>query len=400
VYAVDKYQMSYWLGITQEGTSQRRGSNMTLVDEALRAFWEARVAVSADANAHVAQALILVIKACNRWLKIKAGKKEVVNLGLFKFKNDLFAKRKAAVLSLARDAMVDLSAYLTQIGPGGTEYADLRSKLHYQENRHKTFEKGGQARTFTKGLEKDFQAERQFWLRSGKTSNISGSHVHATRDLFSEEKLKLRSVQEQLANVPSRDRPEFLRLMKKPVGTLTAADWSKIQRICVSAFPTDTEESTQCKYLKAAERVVALLFPNDAGRLEDKNGNLVNEGRGCIYVMDKYGNLYSNYDSHVIALGSRYLNHSSMLAGDAVICAGNIHTEQGQLTFLDNGSGHYKPNIHQLRLCVTLLLEDGVDLSQTTIEAVDSWVVGAQVRTWNPGRFDAFIHHLPPDSVR
>ena len=93
-------------------------------------------------------------------------------------------------------------------------------------------------------------------------------------------------------------------------------------------IPQESEESLQCKYFKGSRsHRRALLFTNNAGKLEGGKGALADTGeKSSIYVMDKYGNLYSDFDPHVIAKGRRYMNHSSLLAGDAIICAGNIYT--------------------------------------------------------------------------
>ena len=68
--------MSLWIAMTAEGKNQHRGSNMTMVDEALRAYWEAHDSLKPPEE--VGRALVLVLKTCNKWLKTKAGKQEVV----------------------------------------------------------------------------------------------------------------------------------------------------------------------------------------------------------------------------------------------------------------------------------------------------------------------------------
>ena len=100
-----------------------------------------------------------------------------------------------------------------------------------------------------------------------------------------------------------------------------------------------------------------------------------------MYAMDRYGNLFQSEELGGAALTqaatnlgqlatamAKY-NHSSFNAGRDVICAGLIGIQNGYLVWIDHHSGHYKPSRDNLWEAVTLLDNDGVDLSKAQIGA-------------------------------
>jgi hypothetical protein len=395
---VGKYRFDLWKAMTKAGIGQQRGSNMALVDNALQAFWEARN--TQRPAAEIADALLAVIKACNKWLKIKSGKSETRKIGFIKVKNELFAKRKAAVIGLADEAMKSFRWYILRIN--GQEKGNLRAKFQYQKQRNKTFTLHGGLRKQTKQLDSDYQLEREFWLGENKQRNISGTFVHEVYNQYHNGAYDHKYAQWDMEDEGQLQRiNEFETIMSKNVHTLNGVDWVTIRQFAMDFGLDNNEYTTQCKYLRAEERIVALLFPNHNGLLENKDGVPVDTtwslGNAVLYAMDKYGSLYAPYDDHVIGLGGRYLNHTTILAGNDVVCAGMIKVIQGQLTFISNNSGHYKPTIDNLRSCVEFLEEDDVDLSQTAIEARVPGEGGMRMKTWNAGRYRQFLGNFPPD---
>ena len=59
-----------------------------------------------------------------------------------------------------------------------------------------------------------------------------------------------------------------------------------------------------------------------------------------------------------------------MNAGKEVICAGMIIVEDGDVTYLTNTSGHYKPTNSHLANAMEILLSEGLDLSNAAILTV------------------------------
>lgn len=74
------------------------------------------------------------------------------------------------------------------------------------------------------------------------------------------------------------------------------------------------------------------------GIIYDNKGGVFPDSRlagGTLqYVMDKAGNLYVFDDMP-------QTRHSSIFAGEPVAAAGDIHTENGFVTYIDANSGHY-----------------------------------------------------------
>ncbi|MGE4241218.1 hypothetical protein [Ramlibacter sp.] len=59
--------------------------------------------------------------------------------------------------------------------------------------------------------------------------------------------------------------------------------------------------------------------------------------------------------------------HSSYLAGQQIVCAGDISFEQGRCTSISNLSGHYQPTEPQLMHVIVFLRSRGLDVSRTLI---------------------------------
>ena len=72
-----------------------------------------------------------------------------------------------------------------------------------------------------------------------------------------------------------------------------------------------------------------------------------------MYVMDLANRLYI---PDGIPTGDGTFNHSSMLSGKPVLCAGTLEINNaGKLIYIDNDSGHYKPNTRALRDVVDVI---------------------------------------------
>lgn len=79
------------------------------------------------------------------------------------------------------------------------------------------------------------------------------------------------------------------------------------------------------------------------------------QGRTVMYVLDTANHLYI---ADGIRVGDGSFNHSSMLAGAPVLCAGEVGVSPaGRLTYIDNNSGHYKPDTNALVGAVRFLMQ-------------------------------------------
>jgi len=102
---------------------------------------------------------------------------------------------------------------------------------------------------------------------------------------------------------------------------------------------------------------------NPARRGSEKNGDLGVAGFAMGLDRSIYARKHSNYDA---AKGSFY--HSCYLEGRELLCTGCITVVDGQLTYINNWSGHYQPSRQQLSLAVQALRALGVDIANVTVE--------------------------------
>jgi len=80
------------------------------------------------------------------------------------------------------------------------------------------------------------------------------------------------------------------------------------------------------------------------------------------YVIDKYGNLFATTeDDHTMNVNQR-INHTTLCAGNDVLCAGQMSIKDGKLQMITNGSGHYKATTAFLREAVRMLADSGIDM--------------------------------------
>jgi hypothetical protein len=86
-----------------------------------------------------------------------------------------------------------------------------------------------------------------------------------------------------------------------------------------------------------------------------------------IYAIDKYGNIMvAPADGHH---GNTEYRHSSLNAGNDVICAGRMEIVLGVVKLIDNWSGHYKPSRQALvRACACLRGIHNLNLKFTKIK--------------------------------
>ncbi|MFM2376055.1 MAG: hypothetical protein RLZZ165_1152 [Bacteroidota bacterium] len=105
--------------------------------------------------------------------------------------------------------------------------------------------------------------------------------------------------------------------------------------------------------------------PSAPGAAVDTTNSVTQHtGKGWeIFVMGPSGNLHMA--SHKIG---KY-HHSSLLGGGAVAGAGTIKAVGGQITHLNDKSGHYRPSKQQTIQVCHMLKKQGVDLSTVNVNA-------------------------------
>lgn len=270
-----------------------------------------------------------IVAACRRWME-KRGDKD--------------AFRHAGVSLLATQAFARLQYELFELRKGRDSYTGSLQPMQ-----------GG------------YIHERTTYEASGKQTATSGSTASAL-----------------VKNAPSI---QGLDLQGKTFNTLTQQEFDALVKTHAPkmAFPTEVV------FLKKQDRIGRLIVIED-GILWDGPDTKFDSGApdrgGYPYVIDEYGNLYST-DHHEFEFGlgnHQRFNHSSFNAGKSVISAGILQCYQGRLFYIDNNSGHYKPDRIQLLNALRMLDECGVELENIRVglkEAASS----------NPGKL-AFKYYV------
>lgn len=118
-------------------------------------------------------------------------------------------------------------------------------------------------------------------------------------------------------------------------------------------------------YLNSEQRMKYLLVFKDGLIYQHGSGALFDTGKGwgnaplaVAFAMDTDERMYSTGDAKGVGIN---WNHSSLLSGHPVICAGEIQVNQGRLISIDNNSGHYKPDVQNLADCVKAIVYSGLD---------------------------------------
>lgn len=232
---------------------------------------------------------------------------------------------KSTALSSAREQII---TELRRSAATAHSYLKNKVKSEVRGPTHST------KRGVTKSLEAGYSHERTDYLGRAKQSNpFSGSAVEEATHL----------------------------LTTMSYGQFTAA-------------AADMSDSNQVEYLNRKQRLQYLvtiqngLLYQDGELLDHLDPKDKDELWTNTYAVDQYGNIYSK----LAKWRGVYFNHSSYCAGKAVLCAGTIGCHKGELFYISNLSGHYKPNSAYLRQLLGILAEEGVDLSNTLVEAMDT----------------------------
>jgi hypothetical protein len=122
---------------------------------------------------------------------------------------------------------------------------------------------------------------------------------------------------------------------------------------------------TPVHYMTADEREAHRLFVDGDGKLRTaRDGGLFDTGTSqtvwsgggrAIFVMDEHGNLYATVDQQI-----GRIHHSSLLAGEPVVGAGEIEVRNGRLVAMTDQSGHYQPTAEMNDLVMQDLRNQGL----------------------------------------
>lgn len=107
---------------------------------------------------------------------------------------------------------------------------------------------------------------------------------------------------------------------------------------------------TVTKYFNPQEQQENMLTPNGANNLTTSDGSFADFARPKTYAMSKDGEIGAHETKWLEANDAipgnkqQSVHHSSIFAGDDVAHAGHISAKNGKINYLDDDSGHYRPD--------------------------------------------------------
>lgn len=348
-----------------------RGPKINRVSEALGAYW-------ADKRNRTLEdevgALKMLIDVGKTWIKSKDTKSEYNKNFLGQRTGNINQKlvnRRRRVAHVVEGATKELMMLLRA---NGLLTTDMRGEMSFDLRKFRQKAKLKLERYGTKSLAKGYQQERETWVQSGKTTAISGTLVHG----FTGPDNEMGFRHNELGR--ARQQGILTRKIERSYDRInqsggSSQDWrifSQLQQVI---------GDPRVLYLKKSQRYKHMVFI-EGGDLMAADGTPVDTtgaGNGHVWVMDQYGNLYVHPQSLGLDHEIQQVNHSTMNSGREVICAGMIHVTAGKATGISNASGHYKPTKQNLVEAVTILAEEGLDM--TSLEVVSVRFPGPVPRT-------------------
>lgn len=331
---------------TKKGVGSRfKGAGRTApIGAALKAYEES--GARNEAQAERAAYLYQVIKNCNTWQQLKAGKTSGNTSG-----------RRRVIVGLYNEAQLELrqypliakalDQYARKKGAGPKRSTGLKDVYAHEGKAYKNLKAQGQfvdpgqprfapSATLMNSKSDDPRVQNTTFGMGKTFTNLSFEEfMELDRLLASQYQVLYMSKMQRVSHMVAIEDGKFYR----------AIDGTEID------MPGDTVES-------------------DLGVAQDKDkGEEAHRKDTHIYACDRYGNLFFvKNDLKDKNQQSVQLNHSTLLAGNEVLCAGTISIKKGTLFGITNLSGHYQPDTNAL---TTMLREwqqnDEVDFTRVLI---------------------------------
>ncbi|HAB17023.1 MAG TPA: hypothetical protein PLX89_08260 [Verrucomicrobiota bacterium] len=241
----------------------------------------------------------------------------------------------------------------------------------------KTRNKGKDAPT--KSLGPGYANERIYYERNNKQIAMAGSGIHGLLD----------GMPKQITAELQKAKNWGPQAASRTFDALTADEFQAVcdaqEKVVLGENPDGkTIADIRVEYFSKFQRIRCCRRVSLEGRFIDGQNQPVKSGNYReVYALDRYGILYSTDALSTDVAG--YINHSTFNAGKPVVCAGELlFAPNGKLAFLDNSSGHYRPDINHLALLVQTLQAQGADLNGTCVSLV--WYPPPTVSLPKPGR--------------
>lgn len=171
---------------------------------------------------------------------------------------------------------------------------------------------------------------------------------------------------------PAAAPPNIIALLNKTFDTLSLTEFNQLQ----AHFAQGNQglgHLPNVHFARKDERFRELMLVPMDGLLHNSNGEVCNVGWNA-YALDLYGNLLvaKANRSWTHGVSGAQFNHSTLAAGRDVICAGELKIVKGEIKYISNESGHYRPTATQLGNAIFVLSDEyTLPLIQSLDEVVD-----------------------------
>ncbi|MFK8103445.1 MAG: hypothetical protein AB8G15_13010 [Saprospiraceae bacterium] len=172
---------------------------------------------------------------------------------------------------------------------------------------------------------------------------------------------------------------------------------SPIQRVVTANVPQETELKPEARALRDSEAANDLdagskylsevifsggLLYKKTGAINGRRARVqLVEGK-VIYVFATNGQIYIRSEKHGIEARADGFTHANFLGGASVKTAGQMFVRGGQITRLDNESGHYKPHSSTLELILNKLISNNVNLNPILLV-----LIGAEEKVYSAAEY-------------
>lgn len=349
-------------GTGYDGKENRRGPNLKIIDAVFADYDQRFEKASAKDQLELTQNLFIV---CKEWLQKKKDKdKSTFKKGFF---NDAVNKNLAArrkwIGDVALQCLNALAWFDPKLLPETLFDAKKIAALAQGKDRPKTTPLAG-----------GYANERKSFEKTGKKDAIAASDI---TDSFGPDALDKLSLKDFLkkAKVAEAGLVKYIKKDER-YPSMCVADASGLFCRPVDDSLVDCGVAVAPKH----EGMFAAYSHTDA------------PNRVFPYAMDSYGNLFACKRmgrEELYEEGYSKFNHSSLNAGREVISAGMAMFCHGQLRWIDNNSGHYKPSADALRTALLMLANDLIDLSDTCVGVFTPQNKGkkAKMQVWTAEAF-------------
>jgi hypothetical protein len=334
---------------------KKKGESMgrtKLISAALGAYWESRDKQQADAEQ--AAYLYQVIKLCNWWIK---GRTRTTSSSTTE------ATRRFIIEKLLEEANQQLILY-------PIIYETL---LRYNKNKAL----GARPATPLKGVYahegtayQEAKAQGQFYdphldMKQVKKYAAPSNLPHADRYAPSATKMEGKNLNfknDPISQTPFRQLSfnDYMHLDELLGRQYTVLYLSKFQRL---------------QYMVPVD--FGVFWRSLASKNYDMPGSRVTDdilapATAYMFACDRYGNLFVVKNDMKDTSGNYIqINHSTLVSGRDVLCAGTISIKGGKLKGVSNSSGHYTPSTQELTNFLKLLQTDGGVTLDASVVVID-----------------------------